>query len=242
MKLLSKYKKLLKDNQRIVQYFKPYWKIWLIIIVIANILTLLELANPLIVKFLIDVVLLEKNYKMLNLLMFAFIGIGMASVVIQYVYGYLQKRLSLSILFDVRNELFHHIENLDTKEVHDKTLGDFLSRITDDIEAIGEYTALIFQTLLMNVLMVVIIFAMAIMLHWQLTLISMLIIPFVVYSQKHYGKKVSEIFEGFRIIDASFLNFLQERLTLLPLIKTFSREKHELDKEKKKAKELIKTD
>ncbi len=92
MKLIENFKKFMKDNKRIVKYFKPYWKIWLMILVIANFLTILTLINPLIVKFLIDTVLIEKNFKMLNLLMFAFIGIGMISVVVQYIYAEQQSK------------------------------------------------------------------------------------------------------------------------------------------------------
>ncbi len=242
MNLGEKYRKFMKENERIINYFKPYWKVWLVIILIANFLTLLELINPLIVKFLIDTVLIEKNFDMLNMLMFAFIGIGLLTVALQYTSAYLQRRFSLSILFDVRNRLFNHIERLDMHEFRKKTVGDFLSRLTEDIEAIGEYVNLIFQTLLMNVLMVAIIFSISIMLHWQLTLLAMIIVPLMIYTQKHYGNNIRKLFEKFRQADANFLNFLQERLTLIPLIKIFAKEKREFEKQKSEAKKLIAMD
>jgi len=98
--------------KRIFTFFKPYWKLWGFLFFISLILKGLSLINPLIVKFLIDDVLIVRDFELLRTLMFFFIGITLFATAASVISGYFYKKLELSILYDVRNKLFEKLEQL----------------------------------------------------------------------------------------------------------------------------------
>jgi ABC-type multidrug transport system fused ATPase/permease subunit len=224
---------------RIVAYFKPYWGRWIILFIIANFATALSLINPLIVKFLIDVVLVERNIYYLNIIVGVFLSTSILSLLMHVYFTYYYQKLKLNVLFDVRNELFHHLENLDVSFFRDKKLGDILSRLTGDIEGIEKFVSLIFNTFIISTITLVIIFIISATLHLRMTLMAMLAIPGIMFLQHYYAGRIQKRFRVVRERGASFLSYLQERLSVVPLIKLFAQERIELRLEKKKAREVI---
>lgn len=225
--------------QRIIRYFKPYWKNWLGLFILANFSTALSLVNPLILKFFIDVVLIGKNIAFLHTLMGFFILVAFLGTLISLFVSYYYTKLNMDILFDVRNELFQHLEDQDVSFFKDRKLGDILSRLTGDIESIEMFISLIFNSFIVSVITLVFIFVISASMHLRLTLIAMVVVPGVVLTQHYYAGKLREMYRAVREKSADFLSYLQERLSVVPLIKLFTQEDAELDREKRKARELI---
>lgn len=224
---------------RIISYFRPYWKQWLVLFVIANFYTAVGLVNPIIVKILIDNVLINKDYFLLNFIMAFFIAVALVGGALGTFSRYYYRRLSLNLLFDVRNELFQHLERLDMGFFREKKVGDMLSRLTSDVGGIEEFVSLIFNTLIINVLTVIFIFIVSAYLHLHLTLVAMMVVPGIIIAQRYYGRKIREQYRVIRVKSADFLSFLQEKLSSVPFIKLFTAEDYELGREKGKASELI---
>jgi ABC-type multidrug transport system fused ATPase/permease subunit len=231
--------KFFSKASRIIKYFKPYWGKWIILFIIANFATALSLINPLIVKFLIDIVLVERNISYLNIIVGIFLSTSILNLLMHVYFTYYYQKLKLNVLFDVRNELFHHLENLDISFFRDKKLGDILTRLTGDIEGIERFVSLIFNTFIISTITLVIIFIISATLHLRMTLMAMLAIPGIVFLQHYYASRIQKRFRVVRERGASFLSYLQERLSVVPLIKLFAQERIELRLEKKKAREVI---
>jgi ABC-type multidrug transport system fused ATPase/permease subunit len=224
---------------RILRYFKPYWVNWLGLFIIANFSTAISLVNPLIMKFLIDIVLVEKKFAYLHIIMGIFILIVLLGMFFRLYSNYYYTKLQLNILFDVRNDLFQHLENLDVSFFKEKKLGDIISRLTGDIGAIEEFVSLIFNTFIISVLTLIFIFIISASLHLRLTLLAMVVVPAIVLVQRYYGTRIREKYRIIREKGAEFLSYLQERLSFVPMIKLFTQEKTELYREEVKAKDVM---
>lgn len=224
---------------RILAYFKPYWKLWLGVFFATNFHTALSLASPLIVKVLIDDALLKGDLFLLNELMLLFILLSIASAVIGVLSSLIYTKVSQSILADVRNGLFKHLESMDAQFFYENPLGDILSRMEDDIGSIEEYISLIVNSFFINILNVVFILAICLYLDWRLVLFSFIVIPLLVLIQKYFGRRINDQYKVIREREADLLSFLQEKLSVVPTIKLFSRELYELEKLSKKGLELI---
>jgi len=239
---MPKFGEFFSKARRILRYFKPYWPRWLVLFLLANISTGLALVHPLFLKFFIDGVLVGKNFTLLNTLIGLFFLVFIVGAVFSIVTSYYYTKLKLALLFDVRNELFHHLEYTDVAFFQEKKLGDILSRLTTDVAAIEAFISLIFNTFIINTLMLIFIFAISSFLHFKLTLLAATVVPFIVLAQKYYGGVIREKYRGIRQKGAEFLSYLQERLSIVPLIKLFTQEENELKREKNKAKEVISMD
>lgn len=240
MPLLRSLKRFLSFSNRIFTYFLPHQIGWTSLYIIAIFYTLLGLANPIIVKVLIDNVLIAKDFFLLNFLIVVFIAITLFTTSLDIISSYFYQKLSMLTLFEVRNKLFAHVEKLDMGFFHEKTIGDILSRLTEDISGIQEFISLVFNGLFINILTVFFIFAISIALDWKLTLIAIATVPLIIITQRRYGRLVRAGYNIVRIKSADFLNFLQEKLSTASLTKYFSREEWEEKRQKVKAKKIIK--
>lgn len=239
MKFLGHTQEFFKKTARVLRYFRPYWRIWACLYVVAFFYTVLALANPLITKLLIDDVLVNKNEQMLVMLMWVFAAVNVLAVIVQIITAYMHQKFKSLILFDVRNDLFRHLETLDVEFFARHKLGDMLTRLTDDVDGIETFVSLFFNTLVLNIFFAVVTLAIAFTLNWQLTLAALVVVPFVVMTQKHYGKVLRDYYGRIAVASSDYLSYLAERLSAMPEVKGFVREGYELERQKKKALHVI---
>jgi ABC-type multidrug transport system fused ATPase/permease subunit len=229
----------LKKVRRILSYFKPFWKNWILIFCLSLFLSGLTLINPLIIKFLIDDVLTAKNFMLLTLLMLFFIGINIISTVIKIITSYYSQKLSQGISYNVRNQLFEHLESLHLGFFFQKEVGDILTRLSEDVNGIEQFVSMIFNRTISNIYTLIIILIICLVLNWKLTVITLLVFPFYIVSQHYYAEKLRRIYAKLRKKYSDLLSFLEERLSAIDLIQIFDREPYELAAEKQKSRRIV---
>lgn len=105
-----------------------------------------------------------------------------------------------------------------------------MSRLTGDLEAIRNFVGFGFAQLLNLVLMVVFGSAMMMSIHWQLTLITMITIPFLGGVALKFESKIHPAFQEMRLALSSLTTAVQENVTGVRTVKSFAREPHEMEK------------
>lgn len=135
--------------------------------------------------------------------------------------------VSRAIEYDLRNDLFRHLETLPMAFYQKNKTGDLMSRATNDLSNVRMlvgpgimYTA---NTMLTAV------FALALMLtiDWRLTLVAAVPLPFVSYSVRHFGKKIHDLTEESQTRLAQLSARVQESLAGIRVIKAFVQEDYE---------------
>lgn len=238
---MKNFQQFLAKSKRIFAFFKPYWRMWFFLFFISLILSALALVDPLIIKFLIDKVILAKNFNLLKILMLVYITITFFAVSIKITSQYFYQKLELTILYDIRNRLFSCIEGMGIDFFERKKVGDLLTRLDSDINSIEEFISLIFNDLLSNFLKLLALLAISLYLNWQITLTILIVIPFYIISQYFYGKKLKSLNWLIKHQSAGLMSFLEEKLSAMTLIQLFGCEDRELQRERYRAKRLIKT-
>ncbi|MBI2075512.1 MAG: ABC transporter ATP-binding protein, partial [Candidatus Harrisonbacteria bacterium] len=224
---------------RVFAFFRPYWKMWLLLFLLSLFISGLGLVNPLIVRFLIDRVLIAKNYELLRAVMLLFIGLTLVATVIRVVTRYFYRKLELSILYDVRNQLFAHLEHLDVGFFQRKKTGDLLTRLGSDISGIEEFISLIFNGFLANLLSFVFILSISLYLNWRITLMALVVVPFYIVSQRYYAGKLRGLYRVTKRQFAGLMSFLEEKLSAMALVQLFGREEFELQQQKRRMDRII---
>ena len=161
---------------RFFNYIKPYKKEALIGVISVILFTVAVLSVPLMVKFTIDNAINDKNTNLLNILFIGLIGFSIMHLLSNYVQQKIIREIGEKILFDIRSEMFTHLQRLSMSVADRSKYGSIMSRVLGDVGALQElFQAGVFAIgdMLTLVVITIIIFT----LNWPMALGILMIMP-----------------------------------------------------------------
>ena len=180
--------------------------------------SLLALAQPWLVKTLIDEGLLAKDYQTLWHMAAIMIGAGLLGTVLAGVNRYLHTRLSGRILFALRDDLYRHLQQLSPTFYGRRRMGDILSRLDGDVAEIQRFAVDSLFSAVSAVIGLVGAVALMLMLSWQLSLLLALLVPIEVLWLRWMRRKVEREVRSLRERSADVSSFLVETLPAMKFI------------------------
>ncbi len=215
-------------------FVKPYkWKI-IFTILIGIIKFTIPLLIPLLLQYLIDDVIngeeLTRAEQQTQLFFIMGVALFLFVVVrppIEYIRQYYAQWIGSKILYDIRDQLFGHLQKLSLRYYANTRVGEVISRIINDVEQTKNFVI----TGLMNVWLdlITIIIALSIMfsMNFSLTLVSILLFPFYGFSVKYFYSKLRHLTRVRSQALANVQGHLHERVQGMPIIQGFALEEHE---------------
>jgi ATP-binding cassette subfamily B protein len=161
---------------RFMGYVKPYKRKALIGIISVILFTIAVLSVPLMVKFTIDNAITDNNGNLLNILFIVLIGFSIMHFASNYFQQRVIREIGEKILFDVRSEMFTHLQRLSMSVADRSKYGSIMSRVLGDVGALQElFQAGVFAIgdMLTLLIITIIIFS----LNWSMALGILLIMP-----------------------------------------------------------------
>ena len=161
---------------RFFNYIKPYKKEAFIGVISVILFTIAVLSVPLMVKFTIDNAINDKNTNLLNILFIGLIGFSIMHFLSNYVQQKIIREIGEKILFDIRSEMFTHLQRLSMSVADRSKYGSIMSRVLGDVGALQElFQAGVFAIgdMLTLVVIAIIIFS----LNWPMALGILMIMP-----------------------------------------------------------------
>ncbi|WP_070094847.1 ABC transporter ATP-binding protein [Pseudomonas sp. GTC 16473] len=180
--------------------------------------SLLALAQPWLVKTLIDEGLLAKDYQTLWHMAAIMIGAGLLGTVLAGVNRYLHTRLSGRILFALRDDLYRHLQQLSPTFYGRRRIGDILSRLDGDVAEIQRFAVDSLFSAVAAVIGLVGAVTLMLMLSWQLSLLLALLVPIEVLWLRWMRRKVEREVRNLRERSADVSSFLVETLPAMKFI------------------------
>ena len=180
--------------------------------------SLLALAQPWLVKTLIDEGLLAKDYQTLWHMAAIMIGAGLLGTVLAGVNRYLHTRLSGRILFALRDDLYRHLQQLSPTFYGRRRIGDILSRLDGDVAEIQRFAVDSLFSAVSAVIGLVGAVTLMLMLSWQLSLLLALLVPIEVLWLRWMRHKVEREVRNLRERSADVSSFLVETLPAMKFI------------------------
>ena len=164
------------------------------------------------------------------LIALGFLGLASLEGGFTFISGRLAALTAESITRRLRNYLFDHIQRL-TFAYHSQTqTGELIQRSTSDVDALRRFFADQAIGVGRIVLLFTINFVALLRLNWQLALISIIIVPFIVLISIFFFKKVTKAYEAYQEQEATLSTTLQENLTGVRVVKAFARQEFERNK------------
>ncbi len=200
------------ELKRISRYFKPYLKQWVIIFGCIIFSSGLSVLPPFCVSLILDKAIPEKDLGLLGLLSGAMVGLALVSGLV----GVLQQSLTAyagqGVMFDIRNELYRHLQLMSLRFFTATRSGEIVSRINNDVNAVQGATTGTLVAIVSNSATLVATSIALLYMNWKLALMAVLIVPAFYLPSKIVGGIRRRL--AFQTAErrASLLGFMQERL------------------------------
>jgi len=219
----------MKDAQnsvikRIISYSMPYWKP----IVAAGLLTLvvnaLALAQPLLIKYLIDKGIGGNDLKVFNLIIVGFIILVLFKGIFSYAQGYLMPYGVQQAIRDIRSKLFEHIQYLPLKTIEKFKSGDLMVRVLSDTSNLGSVLGVELLNLANNILIIIGAVAWMVYKDWKMTILILLTSPLVAFTVARFGELIKHATTRSMRQLSIIMGKLQEAISGIKVTKGFAQE------------------
>ena len=160
-----------------LRYFKPHMKLFVIDIICAVMVALIDLAFPLVSRYAMKNMLPNKEYRLFFILMISMIGFYVLRSVCQYVMTYWGHTFGTYVEADLRNDLFQHLQTLDFDFYDQNRTGQLMSRLTGDLFSMTELAHHGPEDLIISVLTIVGALIFMFRMQWKLALIILIMLP-----------------------------------------------------------------
>ncbi len=201
----------------------------------------LGIVPPLLVRAIVDDAIAVNNRGLLFALSLAMVGAALAIGLVGVLRSYLNTVVSQRIMYDLRVAMFSRLQSLSLSFFTKSRTGELMSRLTSDITGTDYVISGTLVSVFQNILILISTLATMLVLDWQLTLVSLLVLPWLILPTKTVGKLRQRLrFERQRQL-GSVNSLMAESLGIsgLMLIKTFNREKDVLDRFQRDNKDLM---
>ena len=222
-------KELLK---RILSYLRPYW-LQLVLVLLAIILSAtLGLLPSIITGRVVDEALVGKNMKLLvQLLLMAFFTLALSQV-ISVLESYINAWISQRIIFDMKNEMYEHLQHMPHSFFATEKQGDIITRMNTDISGVSSVISGTLSSIVSNFATVVTTLVALFSMSWQLAIVGVLVIPLLILPTRSVGRTRWQLLNESQAKNDEMNQLINETLSVSGslLVKLFTREKLEYDR------------
>lgn len=217
-----------------MRFVKPYKMLLFLTIVIGILKFAIPLFLPWLLQIIIDDILLKDGMTTEEKTKQLFTWIGIALVLffvirppIEYYRQYFAQNLSNNILFDIRKELYGHLQKLSLKYYANTRAGEVISRVINDVEQTKNFVMTGLMNLWLDLATILIVIAVMFAMDVKLTLVSLIALPFYAFSVKYFFGRLRSLTKERSQALAGVQSYLHERVAGMSIIKSFTLEKHE---------------
>ncbi len=226
---------------RALAYIRPYWARATLIGVCLLASASLTAIPPLLIREIIDVALPQGNAGLLNLLVVGMIAIPVGTGLIGVLQSYLNSTISQRIMFDIRNQLYIHLQGLTLRFFTSKHTGEVMSRLTADVAGIQNVVTGSLISIASNLFTVSITLTVIFALNWQLALLSISLLPLFILPTRLVGRVRRRLQKQTQEARADLSTQMQETLNIsgFLLMKIFNREGSEARRFREKSRSVM---
>jgi len=231
--LVEKPKNVRGALTRLLGYLGSYRIYLALTIVLTVVSTLLSLVGPYFIGVAIDQYVIPRDLKGLVRISLLIAAIYMAGMAIDMGTGWVMATISQKSLKQMRKDLFEHIQTLSLSFLDKTSAGDLMSRLTNDVDAIGTLFAQDVTNLIRDLLTLVGIVVAMFSLNTMLALASLLVFPIMVGLTAVVGKRARASFRTLQQNMGRLNGVMQETLTGQKVIIAFAQQESTNNKFKK---------
>lgn len=219
-----------KLMRRLLKYVKPYKKYVILAILLNIIVSALGPLRPYLTKIAFDDKIQNKDFHGLLIICAILLASLMLQAFIQYFLTFYTELMGQKIIYDIRVQLFSHVQKLALKYFDKTPVGRTVTRVTNDVDSLNEMFSSGIVTVFSDIFVIIWIFIFMFLMSWDLSLVTLAVMPVLIYATFLFRKKVRETYRDVRLHLARLNSYMQERVTGMNVVQIFAKEKEEMQK------------
>jgi ATP-binding cassette subfamily B protein len=216
--------------RRLMTYVRPYQRIFYFLIFLTIATAALGTLRPFLIQRMVDVTIEQSDWSGLNRMFGLLLVLLVAHAIVSYLQTYFGGWLGQYIVRDIRVDLYKHILDLRLKFFDRTPIGVLVTRNISDVETLSDVFSEGLAAMIGDILQLLFIMAFMFYIDWRLTLVSLAVIPPLLFSTYVFKEKVKKSFQEVRTAVANLNSFVQEHLTGMNVVQIFNNEEREFRK------------
>jgi ATP-binding cassette subfamily B multidrug efflux pump len=210
--------------RRLVRYLKPYSRLGGGALLLLLVQSGLALIGPRLTERALDVAIPRRDAGLLTLLAALYLGTLLLEFLVEYGGTLLTTYVGQRVMYDLRMELFGHLQHLSITYFDRNPVGRLMTRVTSDVETLNELFSSGVVTIFGDVFTLVAIMGMMLAIDVRLALVTFAVIPLVWLTARIFRRRIREAFRDIRTRLARLNAYLQEQLSGMRIVQLFGRE------------------
>jgi ATP-binding cassette, subfamily B, multidrug efflux pump len=233
-----------KLMRRLLTYLRPY-KLQTALSAISIIFKAgSDVTGPYLVKIAVDTYMMPTPHEKLSWLAkhlspqpmkgisqigFLYLGALLLTYALEFLQTYMMQWTGQKIMFDLRSQIFRHLQRMQPAFFDTNPVGKLVTRVTSDVDALNEmFTSgvlAIFEDVFVLSFIVIIMLRMS----WPLALLTLSVIPAILYCTRIFRKHVRESYRRIRSAISRINSYMQEHVSGMSIVQLFNREQRAYD-------------
>ena len=218
--------------KRILSYLRPYWLQLLLVLAAIVLSATVGLLPSIITGRIVDEALVGRDMRLLvRLLLMAFFTLALSQV-ISVLESYINAWISQRIIFDMKNEMYDHLQHMPHSFFSTEKQGDIITRMNTDISGVSSVISGTLSSIVSNIATVVTTLVALFSMSWQLAIVGILVIPLLILPTRSVGRTRWQLLNESQAKSDEMNQLINETLSVSGslLVKLFTREKREYER------------
>lgn len=154
-----------------------------------------------------------------------YVGLTIFSFLLEYLQTYFMQWAGQMVMFDLRSEIFRHLQRMHIGFYDKNPVGRLVTRVTTDVDALNDMFTSGVVSIFEDIFVLAGILAIMLAVNWKLALITFSVLPFIAYATKIFRDRVRDSYRRIRVAIARINAHLQEHVSGMVVLQLFNREK-----------------
>ncbi|HLG71963.1 MAG TPA: ABC transporter ATP-binding protein [Chloroflexota bacterium] len=216
--------------RRLLRYLRPHTLTVAFGVALLLVLAGLDLVGPLIGKVAVDRYIVPRDPSGLLPLALAFLGVQVLSSAFRYVQNMLTQVLGQRVMFDLRLQIFSHLQAMSLSFYDHNPVGRLITRLTNDVDALNELLTSGAVSVFGDVFTLITITVALLLLNWQLALIGLCVMPVVYVTTRWFQAGMRQAYRDVRYRLAIINGYLNENISGMQVVQLFNRERRNFER------------
>jgi ATP-binding cassette subfamily B protein len=210
--------------RRLVPYLGPYTRRLTFALVLLLGTGLLDLAGPYLTKVAIDRYIVPHRPAGLWQILALYLGALILGFAARYGQNYHMMYIGQRVMFDLRNQIFAHLQRLPLSFFDRNPVGRLMTRMTNDVDALNDLLTQGVVSILGDIVTLAGIVVVMLLINWQLALVSLAVMPLIAAISRVFQKAMRTIYRNIRVRLSRVNGFLNENITGMVIVQIFNQE------------------
>lgn len=212
-------------TRRIMSYARPHWRSILLFLLVTSIGAGVVVANPLLLRAIIDQGIIPGNTSVVVWLAVTAGGLALLEGVITLTGRWLSSRIGEGVIYSLRTQVFAHVQRMSISFFTRTQTGSLISRLNTDVVGAQRAITSVLQSVVSNLISVVAVLITMLALSWQVTLLALVLVPLFIVPAKLLGRRLANISREAMDNNASMSSLMTERFNVggAMLVKLYGR-------------------